>query len=690
MRDYIYTLLFLLAGLVGMAQTNEALPNDAKPLTNQLYLSTSDSSVWAADPFGGLAIKVGTWQKVDSLFKLGYTKTQVDSAIVSNLAGYVPTGRTINGKALTSNITLTPADIGAQSVITGAASTVVSSDLTPNRVVISNSQGKIINTSTVTSTELGYLSGTTSNIQAQLNGKADTTKTADPRQVSANLKGGTIIFYGDSYTAGSGASSISKRWTSLFAKQFGATEDNRGIAGATLSKRSPVDYMGAQNMVDRRTDIPTKTSSRKMLVFAFGLNDMGQTAAAYTTSNYKSDYATVLNYAISTRGWEPSQILIIAPYYIGSAGYSRYATITGNEAPTRQRHLQFIQATKEVAEQFGTMYWSPFFDQIRNDTTLIDTDGIHPTDAGHEYIFRSAATVFENTDYLPMTGGILRGSLGFQNGYSNVPAFIDFSPSASYMNIHAAPLVNSGNVGQSLSVSPRGTGVVTEGGSLNIRSQMVLWNEDFLANPTVQEGLVLRAAGTYYEIASVTAVTGGVARPIAISARGQNHNTTPSIFLATDGTVAINKKTSINPAYALDVNGDIAASDIDASGHVTSGSMTVTGATNLNGGLNVTGTAIVDGNVGANNLVTLPVSTHVLDFPSTAAGAASVLSVTVTGVSAGDVVALGLPSNLSDAGFYTYKAWCSAANTVKVQFLNLSSSPIDPGSATFKIKVFKL
>ena len=45
---------------------------------------------------------------------------------------------------------------------------------TGNRVVITDSQGSI-NTSSVSDTELGYLSGTTSNIQTQLNSKHDDT-----------------------------------------------------------------------------------------------------------------------------------------------------------------------------------------------------------------------------------------------------------------------------------------------------------------------------------------------------------------------------------------------------------------------------------------------------------------------------------------------------------------------------------
>jgi len=59
---------------------------------------------------------------------------------------------------------------GKQDAITGAASTVTTSNLTANRAVISNASGKIA-TNSVTDTELGYLSGVTSAIQTQLNSK---------------------------------------------------------------------------------------------------------------------------------------------------------------------------------------------------------------------------------------------------------------------------------------------------------------------------------------------------------------------------------------------------------------------------------------------------------------------------------------------------------------------------------------
>lgn len=55
-----------------------------------------------------------------------------------------------------------------QDKITGGATTITSSNLTANRALISNGSGKVA-VSPVTSTELGYLDGVTSNVQTQLN-----------------------------------------------------------------------------------------------------------------------------------------------------------------------------------------------------------------------------------------------------------------------------------------------------------------------------------------------------------------------------------------------------------------------------------------------------------------------------------------------------------------------------------------
>lgn len=59
-----------------------------------------------------------------------------------------------------------------QATITGGATTIVSSNLTASRALVSNSSGKVA-VSSVTETELGYVSGVTSAIQTQISAKAD-------------------------------------------------------------------------------------------------------------------------------------------------------------------------------------------------------------------------------------------------------------------------------------------------------------------------------------------------------------------------------------------------------------------------------------------------------------------------------------------------------------------------------------
>ena len=75
---------------------------------------------------------------------------------------------------------------GKQDTITGAASTVVSSNLAAARTVITDSTGKLA-ASLVTSTELGYLSGTTSSVQTQLGNKANAADVYTKSQVDTSL-----------------------------------------------------------------------------------------------------------------------------------------------------------------------------------------------------------------------------------------------------------------------------------------------------------------------------------------------------------------------------------------------------------------------------------------------------------------------------------------------------------------------
>ena len=87
-----------------------------------------------------------------------------------------------------------------QDIITGAATTVTSSNLTPSRALISNGDGKIsVSGYGTTAVEVGYLHGVTSNIQTQLDAKQNTlTFDNTPTASSSNpVKSGGIKSYVD-------------------------------------------------------------------------------------------------------------------------------------------------------------------------------------------------------------------------------------------------------------------------------------------------------------------------------------------------------------------------------------------------------------------------------------------------------------------------------------------------------------
>ena len=71
------------------------------------------------------------------------------------------------------NTTITALINAKQDTITGAATTIVSSDLTVSRALVSNGSGKV-GVSTVTDIELEYVSGVTSDIQTQIDSKQAT------------------------------------------------------------------------------------------------------------------------------------------------------------------------------------------------------------------------------------------------------------------------------------------------------------------------------------------------------------------------------------------------------------------------------------------------------------------------------------------------------------------------------------
>lgn len=73
-----------------------------------------------------------------------------------------------------------------------------------------------------------------------------------------------------------------------------------------------------------------------------------------------------------------------------------------------------------------------------------------------------------------------------------------------------------------------------------------------------------------------------------------------------------------------------------------------------------------------------------LNFPSVSAGGTQDLTINVPGARGGDLVTLGLPA--PDSGI-VFEAWVSSNDTVTVRAHNITGSPINPASATFRVLI---
>lgn len=93
-------------------------------------------------------------------------------------------------------------------------------------------------------------------------------------------------------------------------------------------------------------------------------------------------------------------------------------------------------------------------------------------------------------------------------------------------------------------------------------------------------------------------------------------------------------------------------------------------------------------NKGQFDAVLLASVSAVLDFPATATGSNSDLTIAYTGAILGDIVNLGVPfASVVSGG--TYSAFVSAADVVTVRFNNYSVASLNPASGTFKVKIIR-
>jgi len=208
--------------------------------------------------------------------------TDLDSTSISY------TGGTFN-VILTSGPVKSALD-GKENTITGAATTITTSNLTASRALVSDGSGKVA-VSNITSTELGYLSGTTSNIQSQLNSKQATITGGATSIVSSNLTINRALI-----SDGSGKVAVSPVLNTELAYLTGATSNIQTQLNSKLNTSVFAAYTGSTVNKDKKIQVVSTATD--------DVNGIGDTAVLWSSAN---PYATDI-YAYSA-GTSTVQIL---------------------------------------------------------------------------------------------------------------------------------------------------------------------------------------------------------------------------------------------------------------------------------------------------------------------------------------------------------------------------------------------
>lgn len=195
--------------------------------------------------------------------------------------------------------------------------------------------------------------------------------------------GDSIIIYGDSISAGAGASAPDKAYYAIY-------EDVTGLQVRTMSQYSRTVQEGVQsfnatNSLENVVFTPTADQAQynpvldyagntkyKYIFFRLGVNDAIQKPGSSTNvTTFKDTYRDCLQVFID-KGWPRNRLKLI-----------NIGTYLGNNSETAQAVIDYNGAIAELATEFN-------FDLIdlntldaENNRPSLYGDDVHPNDAGH-------------------------------------------------------------------------------------------------------------------------------------------------------------------------------------------------------------------------------------------------------------------------------------------------------------------
>ena len=177
------------------------------------------------------------------------------------------------------------------------------------------------------------------------------------------------IFLGDSFTEGAGGSR-SGGYVTYAAKAAGLNARPSGVGATGII----ADYGGVDGKKKFRERLSTEVfpSAPKVVVIAGGLNDAPLIEnGSLTLDEYREEYDALL--ADIKRGLPEAKIVVLGPFSPGS--------------PTSRPGLTDIRdANRAAAQEAGVPFIDVFYIDEEDKSSYISADGVHPNDAGYEYL----------------------------------------------------------------------------------------------------------------------------------------------------------------------------------------------------------------------------------------------------------------------------------------------------------------
>ena len=211
------------------------------------------------------------------------------------------------------------------------------------------------------------------------------------------LAGKTVVFMGDTGVGGWDASSNNNRWTTLFCSFMHCLEINMvGTNGdghvvfqkeglALFSHDDSVQCKQWSNFFVQ-TGIPLKSGTYGALFIAYGANDAAIFGGLLTPTDFQNKLSSAVDYAVNSRGWSYSQIVIVTP------GYFTNWNSCSHEVFDSSRLLAHVNAALAVAASKGCVS-ANVYDLMAKSTdpsSLLDATGLGAgmalNDKGHRLI----------------------------------------------------------------------------------------------------------------------------------------------------------------------------------------------------------------------------------------------------------------------------------------------------------------